>query len=195
MSEQKHCWRNSEGKLNEWIYCGFYKNKKSLMIRSHYTWFFSKPHTIATCEGRTFPARYLRTPLELGRLDSSKWSDISKNNRHPISRVTSISRSNAELVTDSNWAIPVTTTSGFNFLISSTIESDCRGASMTATPPSVYFPLPVSCEGDPSCQHNYVHNSTTFHYSFSWKQQNKCTLKITHQIEHQKMGTTIIYTR
>jgi hypothetical protein len=39
----------------------------------------------------------------------------------------------------SNWAIPVTTTWGFNFLINSINKSDWRGASITVTVPSAWL--------------------------------------------------------
>jgi hypothetical protein len=66
------------------------------------TWFFTKPHSMAAWEGRVFPARYFKTPLELGRLDNSKCSEISRNNREPTSFVAFSKFSKAALVIASN---------------------------------------------------------------------------------------------
>ena len=106
---------------------------KHIITKKKNTWFFTKPQTIAACEGRGVSATYFRTPLELGRLDSSKWSDMSKKRRAPISLVISKRFTKAALVTASNWAMPDTTTCGFSFLINSIISSDWRGASMTVS--------------------------------------------------------------
>ena len=111
-----------------------------------HTRFFNRPQTIAACEGRGDPARYFMTPLELGRLDSSKWSDMSIKRRDPVSLVASKRCSKAELVTDSNSAMPVTTTWGFNFFINSTIKSDWRGASITVITSSDFLQASAVCK-------------------------------------------------
>lgn len=123
-------------KLILWLYYSLDGHNSSQILRQiiwreTITLFFTNPHIIAACEGSGDPARYFSTPFELGRLDSSNWSDMSKKRREPISLVVPKRCSKAELVTASNWAIPVTTTCGFNFLISSIIKSDWRGASIT----------------------------------------------------------------
>lgn len=117
------------------------KNVKKLTW--NITLFFTSPHMIAAWEGRWVPDRYFRTPFDPGRLDSSNWSDMSKKRRDPTSRVVSRRCTKAELVTDSKWAIPVTTTWGFNFFISSIIKSDCRGASITVIVSSKESTVPV----------------------------------------------------
>lgn len=109
-------------------------NRISQKQRLQITWFFNNPQIIAAWGGNGVLARYLRTPLELGRLESSNWSDISIKRRAPISIVVIKICSKAELVTASNSAIPVTTTCGRNFFISSIIKSDWRGASITVIP-------------------------------------------------------------
>lgn len=95
------------------------------------TWFLSRPHKIAACDGRAAPARNFKTPFELGRLDSSRWSDMSRKRREPVSWVVTRRCSKAELVTASKFSMPVITTCGFSFLINSIIRSDWRGASIT----------------------------------------------------------------
>lgn len=98
------------------------------------TWFLNKPHIMAAWEGSGVLARYFKTPIELGRLESSNWSEMSMKRRDPTSLVTRRRCSKAELVTASNWAIPVTTICGLNFFITSIIKSDWRGASITVIP-------------------------------------------------------------
>jgi hypothetical protein len=76
-------------------------------------------------------ARYFKTPFEAGELESSRWSEISRKSRDPISLVILKRFSNAELVIASKWAMPVMTTCGLSFFISSMRRSDRCGASIT----------------------------------------------------------------
>lgn len=86
--------------------------------------------------------------MEPGRLESSKWSDISKKRRDPTSLVTSRSCTKAELVTASKSPILEITTWGFSFFISSTIKSDWCGASITVSTSSEGLSVSVPYKKD-----------------------------------------------